>query len=114
MQQAWEAAPRLGRAAGRCRRGVTVLPSVARKTAQLYPPMIATPRVDTVASPQEQQPRPSCALNRRSICATPAASLPAARLPLRLSAESGHSGFTDQAWHRASAALRRTGQPACR
>jgi hypothetical protein len=63
------------------------------KDGAALPPMIATPRVDTVASPQEQQPRPPCALNRRSICATPAASLPAARrrLPLRLNADSGHS-----------------------
>jgi len=28
------------------------------KDGAALPPMIATPRVDTVASPQEQQPRP--------------------------------------------------------
>jgi hypothetical protein len=33
-QQAWEAALGLGGAAGRCRRGVTVLSSVVSKTAQ--------------------------------------------------------------------------------
>jgi class 3 adenylate cyclase len=44
------------------------------KDGTTLPPTIATPRVDTVASPERQQPRPPCALNRRWICATPAAS----------------------------------------
>jgi hypothetical protein len=46
---------RLGRAGGRCRRGVTVL-SVGCSLAV----MIATQRVDTAARPQQRQPAPVC------------------------------------------------------
>jgi hypothetical protein len=78
----------LGQAAGRCRRGVTLTSVGCEKDGAALPPLIATPRVDAVASPQAQ--RPPC-FERRSICATPAASLPAARrrLPLWLSADTG-------------------------
>jgi len=57
MQQAWEAALAWT--------GIGALPQGRDRTSvgcekdgAALPPMIATPRVDTVASPQEQQPRP--------------------------------------------------------